>query len=87
MMTIHRAKGLEFPVVCVADLGKDGREDDGLLRISDDGSVGLRLANLGGGAVDSTKLARSRRRASSPPRRRSGASSTLRPRAPRSTWC
>ena len=29
LMTIHRAKGLEFPVVCVADLGKDGREDDG----------------------------------------------------------
>ena len=57
MMTVHRAKGLEFPVVCVADLGKDGREDDGQLRISDDGSVGLRLANLGGGAVDSTKLA------------------------------
>jgi ATP-dependent helicase/nuclease subunit A len=57
MMTVHRAKGLEFPVVCVADLGKDGREDDGRLRISDDGSVGLRLANLGGGAVDSTKLA------------------------------
>jgi ATP-dependent exoDNAse (exonuclease V) beta subunit len=57
MMTVHRAKGLEFPVVCLADLGKDGREDDGQLRISDDGSVGLRLANLGGGAVDSTKLA------------------------------
>ena len=57
MMTIHRAKGLEFPVVCVADLGKDGREDDGQLRISDDGSVGLRLADLSGGAVDSTKLA------------------------------
>jgi ATP-dependent helicase/nuclease subunit A len=57
MMTVHRAKGLEFPVVCVADLGKDGREDDGRLRISDDGSVGLRLANLGGGAVDSTRLA------------------------------
>jgi ATP-dependent helicase/nuclease subunit A len=57
MMTIHRAKGLEFPVVCLADLGKDGRDDDGQLRISEDGSVGLRLANLGGGAVDSTKLA------------------------------
>jgi ATP-dependent helicase/nuclease subunit A len=57
MMTVHRAKGLEFPVVCVADLGKDGRDDDGQLRISEDGSVGLRLANLGGGAVDSTKLA------------------------------
>jgi len=57
MMTVHRAKGLEFPVVCVADLGKDGREDDGQLRISEDGSIGLRLASLGGGAVDSTKLA------------------------------
>jgi ATP-dependent helicase/nuclease subunit A len=57
MMTVHRAKGLEFPVVCLADLGKDGRDDDGQLRISEDGSVGLRLANLGGGAVDSTKLA------------------------------
>ncbi|HEV7846002.1 MAG TPA: 3'-5' exonuclease, partial [Thermoleophilaceae bacterium] len=57
MMTVHRAKGLEFPVVCLADLGKDGRDDDGQLRISEDGSVGLRLANLDGGAVDSTKLA------------------------------
>ena len=47
MMTVHRAKGLEFPVVCLADLGKDGREDDGSLRISDDGSVGLGLASLG----------------------------------------
>ena len=58
MMTVHRAKGLEFPVVCLADLGKDGREDDGSLRISEDGSVGLRLAGLGGGAVDSAKLGR-----------------------------
>ena len=58
MMTVHRAKGLEFPVVCLADLGKDGRDDDGQLRISEDGSVGLRLANLGRGAVDSAKLAR-----------------------------
>ena len=58
MMTVHRAKGLEFPVVCVADLGKDGRDDDGQLRISEDGSVGLRLAQLGGGAVDSAKLER-----------------------------
>ena len=58
MMTVHRAKGLEFPVVCVADLGKDGREDDGSLRISDDGSVGLRLARLGGGDVNSERLER-----------------------------
>ncbi|HYN91703.1 MAG TPA: UvrD-helicase domain-containing protein [Thermoleophilaceae bacterium] len=58
MMTVHRAKGLEFPVVCVADLGKDGRDDDGALRISEDGSVGLRLAGLGAGAVDSARLER-----------------------------
>ena len=58
LMTVHRAKGLEFPVVCLADLGKDGRDDDGALRISDDGSVGLRLASLGGTAVESQRLER-----------------------------
>jgi ATP-dependent exoDNAse (exonuclease V) beta subunit len=59
LMTIHRAKGLEFPVVCVADLGKDGREDDGALRISESGLAGLRLASLGGGApVASERLER-----------------------------
>jgi ATP-dependent helicase/nuclease subunit A len=58
LMTIHRAKGLEFPVVCVADLGKDGKEDDGALRISEDGSLGLRLASLEGGTVNSAELER-----------------------------
>jgi ATP-dependent helicase/nuclease subunit A len=57
LMTVHRAKGLEFPVVCVADLGKDGREDYGRLRISDDGMTGLRLASLGGASLDSARLA------------------------------
>ncbi len=57
MMTVHRAKGLEFPVVCLCDLGKDGRDDDGTLRISDDGTLGLRLAELGG-TVDSERLER-----------------------------
>lgn len=50
VMTIHRAKGLEFPVVCVADLGREspaaGRE---LVRVADDGRVGIRLRRLGGG--------------------------------------
>jgi len=49
VMTIHRAKGLEFPVVCVADLGREspaaGREP---VRVGDDGRMGLRLKRLGG---------------------------------------
>ena len=58
LMTIHRAKGLEFPVVAVGDLGKIGREDDGRLRISADGTTGMRLASIGGGAVNSRELDR-----------------------------
>jgi ATP-dependent helicase/nuclease subunit A len=58
LMTIHRAKGLEFPVVCVADLGKDGKEDYGSLRVSDDGRTGIRLAQIGGGSVKSQELER-----------------------------
>ena len=57
IMTIHRAKGLEFPVVCVGDLGKDGREDYGALRVSPDGLAGIRLVSLSGGAVKSERLA------------------------------
>jgi ATP-dependent exoDNAse (exonuclease V) beta subunit len=48
LMTIHRAKGLEFPVVCVADLGRrlpPGRREL-LLLGEDDGRVGLRLLTL-----------------------------------------
>jgi ATP-dependent exoDNAse (exonuclease V) beta subunit len=56
LMTVHRAKGLEFPVVCVADLGKPGREDVSPLRISEDGSVGISIAQLGGGTVNSPQL-------------------------------
>ncbi len=49
LMTIHRAKGLEFPVVCVADLGRQGAGGRPRLLLGADGTVGLRLAALGGG--------------------------------------
>jgi ATP-dependent exoDNAse (exonuclease V) beta subunit len=47
LMTIHRAKGLEFPVVCVADLGRAGPGDKPRLLLGRDGRVGLRLRALG----------------------------------------
>src|SRR5205085_2979795 len=51
LMTIHRAKGLEFEIVCVADLGREtprGRSSD-VIVIGRDGRVGLRLAWPGTG--------------------------------------
>ncbi len=48
LMTIHRAKGLEFPVVCVADLGRGPTYRAELIRIGCDGQrLGLRLARPG----------------------------------------
>ncbi len=49
LMTIHRAKGLEFPVVCVADLGRQSGARRSPLLVGPDGAAGLRLAPLGGG--------------------------------------
>jgi ATP-dependent helicase/nuclease subunit A len=61
LMTIHRAKGLEFPVVCVADLGRQGGGRTERLLLGADGSVGLRLSTPGGGgsvpALDFERLA------------------------------
>ncbi|MEA2376015.1 MAG: hypothetical protein QOD53_2478, partial [Thermoleophilaceae bacterium] len=60
LMTVHAAKGLEFPLVAVADLGRHGRGDSGGgLQVSDDGRVGLRLASLSGesrGALEWERL-------------------------------
>ncbi len=49
LMTIHRAKGLEFPVVAVADLGRQSGAQRAPLLVDQDGTAGLRLAPLGGG--------------------------------------
>jgi ATP-dependent helicase/nuclease subunit A len=49
LMTIHRAKGLEFPVVCVADLGRAAGGARARLLVGADGSAGLRLRPVGGG--------------------------------------
>jgi len=47
LMTIHAAKGLEFGVVVVADLGRKGNLSAPDLHVAD-GRVGLRLAGLDG---------------------------------------
>ena len=47
LMTIHRAKGLEFDIVCVADLGRGPRWRAELMRVGRDGRFGLRLSQPG----------------------------------------
>jgi ATP-dependent helicase/nuclease subunit A len=49
LMTIHRSKGLEFPVVCVADLGRGPAWDGGLLRLGDGDRLGLKISQPGVG--------------------------------------
>ncbi|MGH2876255.1 MAG: UvrD-helicase domain-containing protein, partial [Solirubrobacteraceae bacterium] len=53
LMTIHRAKGLEFPVVAVADLGRSARPPSELLRVGADGRIGIRLARAGAAGRES----------------------------------
>jgi ATP-dependent helicase/nuclease subunit A len=47
LMTIHRAKGLEWPTVCVADLGRTPRPPHQILRIGAGGRLGLRVHRAG----------------------------------------
>jgi ATP-dependent helicase/nuclease subunit A len=64
LMTIHAAKGLEFPVVCVADLGRQPNTQMPDLLVDGD-RVGLRLVRLDGGrsrpALDYEQLCAERR--------------------------
>ncbi len=52
LMSIHAAKGLEFPVVCVADLGRSAHGREAPYLLVDDDRVGLRVARLDGGAPE-----------------------------------
>lgn len=68
LMSIHAAKGLEFPVVCVADLGRDPNLRSPELLVDRDGArVGLRLLELStpepSSALDYDKLREERRAA------------------------
>jgi ATP-dependent helicase/nuclease subunit A len=64
LMTIHAAKGLEFPVVCLADLGRQPNTQTPDLLV-DGERVGLRLMRLDGAgstpALDYEELCRERR--------------------------
>ena len=54
VMTIHRAKGLEFHTVVVADLGRSVRPRSEIVRVSGDGRrLGLRLLRAGVGDRES----------------------------------
>ncbi len=65
LMTIHAAKGLEFPVVCLADLGRQPNTQTPDLLVDGD-RVGLRLVRLDGAAsspaLDYEQLCQERRR-------------------------
>ena len=45
ILTIHKAKGLEFPVVAVADMGRDPRSYPADILFSKKGGLGLKIIN------------------------------------------
>ncbi len=52
LMTIHAAKGLEFGVVVLADLGRQIPGGGDGIRLGPDGSIGLKLRRLGAPSQD-----------------------------------
>jgi ATP-dependent exoDNAse (exonuclease V) beta subunit len=52
LMTVHAAKGLEFGVVVLADLGRKPPGGGEGIRLGDDGSVGFKLKRLGAEGED-----------------------------------
>jgi ATP-dependent exoDNAse (exonuclease V) beta subunit len=74
LMTIHRAKGLEFEIVVVADLGRERFRRRELIRVGPEGELGLRLARAGTGgsvpALDYERLGEQQQRADEAEERR-----------------
>ncbi len=58
IMTVHKAKGLEFPVVVLADLGHQGRGGSGTLDVRGPCGLTLRLATSDDVTPQSARLAK-----------------------------